>query len=200
MSWINIISYQQATGKLKRLYDKIKGPDDYIDSIMLVHGLRPNTLEGHMALYKNVLHHANNEFPKWFLEAIGVYVSWLNQCDYCVEHHTIGMSKELTENESDQILRAFKSDQPGLFFKDDKLAIMKYARVLTKSPEQINEAVINNLKEAGVTDGLLLEVNQVIAYFCYANRTVLGLGVNTANDIIGLSPGRNNESENWHHE
>ena len=65
MSWIRIISYSEATGKLKKLYDRIKGPDNYIDNIMLVHSLRPNTLEGHMSLYKNTLHHANNTLAKW---------------------------------------------------------------------------------------------------------------------------------------
>lgn len=33
-----------------------------------------------------------------------------------------------------------------------------------------------------------LEINQVVAYFAYANRTVLGLGVNTEGEILGLSP------------
>ena len=200
MSWINIISYKDATGKLKRLYDKIKGPDNYIDNIMLIHGLRPNTLEGHMTLYKNVLHHANNELPKWFLESIGVYVSWLNRCDYCVQHHTIGMTKELTESESQQVLKALKSDQPELFFKNDQLAVLQYAKMLAQSPAQVDKSMIDKLKSSGLTDGQVLEVNQVIAYFCYANRTVLGLGVNTKNDVIGLSPGRNDESTNWHHE
>ena len=116
MSWIKLINYDAATGRLKRLYDKIKGPDNYIDNIMLVHGLRPNTLEGHMTLYKNVLHHANNELPKWFLEAIGVYVSWLNSCAYCVNHHTVGMSKELSNTESEGVLKALKSDRPELYF------------------------------------------------------------------------------------
>ncbi len=80
MAWIKIINYDKARGQLKKLYDKIKGPDNYIDNIMLVHSLRPNTLAGHMALYKNSLHHQNNTLPKWLLEAIGGYVSSLNGC------------------------------------------------------------------------------------------------------------------------
>ena len=75
MSWIKIISYEEAKGKLKRMYDRIKGPDNNVDNVMLIHSLRPHTLVGHMTIYKNVLHNANNQLPKWYLEALGVYVS-----------------------------------------------------------------------------------------------------------------------------
>ena len=41
--------------------------------------------------------------------------------------------------------------------------------------------------------------NQVVAYFAYANRTVLGLGVNKSGDIIGLSPNDGEDIDNWNH-
>jgi hypothetical protein len=44
-----------------------------------------------------------------------------------------------------------------------------------------------------------LEINQVVAYFNYANRTVLGLGVETSGDLLGLSPGDSDDPENWQH-
>ena len=55
------------------------------------------------------------------------------------------------------------------------------------------------LRDAGFDDGEILEINQVTAYFAYANRTVLGLGINTAGDIIGLSPGDSSDPDNWSH-
>ena len=60
MSWINIISYEKSTGNLRKLYNRVKGPDNNVDNTMLVHGHRPHTMTGHMALYKNVLHNSNN--------------------------------------------------------------------------------------------------------------------------------------------
>ena len=48
-------------------------------------------------------------------------------------------------------------------------------------------------------DGEILEINQVAAYFAYANRTVLGLGINTEGDDIGLSPGDSSDPDNWSH-
>jgi uncharacterized protein YciW len=55
---------------------------------------------------------------------------------------------------------------------------------------------IDALKSAGLKDGEILEINQVTAYFAYANRTVTGLGVDTAGEVLGLSP---DKSEDWHH-
>jgi uncharacterized protein YciW len=55
------------------------------------------------------------------------------------------------------------------------------------------------LRAAGFDDGEVLELNQVTAYFAYANRTVLGLGIDTAGDIIGLSPGDSDDPDNWSH-
>ena len=42
MSWIKQISYDDATGVLKRIYDKIKGAENYVDNILTVHSLRPH--------------------------------------------------------------------------------------------------------------------------------------------------------------
>lgn len=78
-----------ATGKLKTLYDRIKGPGNNVDNIMIAHSLRPHTLDGHMALYKNVLHHSANKLPLWFMECLGMYVSKLNSCEYCFAPHIV---------------------------------------------------------------------------------------------------------------
>ena len=75
MSWIKTVSYEDSHGRLRSLYDRVKGPNDNVDNIMMLHSLRPHTMEGHMAIYKYVLHHTNNIVPKWFLETLGVWVS-----------------------------------------------------------------------------------------------------------------------------
>ena len=43
MAWIKTKSYTESEGKLRKLYDRIKGPNDNVDNIMLVHSLRPKT-------------------------------------------------------------------------------------------------------------------------------------------------------------
>lgn len=200
MAWIKIIPYEAATGALKRLYDKIKGPKNNVDNIMLTHSLRPHTMKGHMAIYKNVLHHSGNTFPKWFLEALGVYVSHLNGCHYCFDHHFAGMARLINDTEkSTTIKSAIQTGQLANAFAGKELALMQYAQLLTEQPTKATEAWVVALRETGLDDGEILEANQVISYFAYANRMVVGLGINTEGDIIGLSPGDMDNENNWSH-
>jgi uncharacterized peroxidase-related enzyme len=200
MTWINTIDYKEATGRVKKLYDRIKGPDNNVDNIMMAHSLRPHTMEGHMALYKSVLHHPRNTLPKWLLEAIGVYVSLLNKCEYCIEHHYVGMQRLLNDDKRSVAIRvALESDSPAQAFHGRELAALVYAAQLTRNPTEILPQDIDTLRHAGFDDGEILEINQVAAYFGYANRTVLGLGINKEGDIIGLSPSDGADMDNWSH-
>lgn len=200
MTWIDTVSYDDAQGDLRELYDRIKGPDNNVDNIMLAHSLRPHSMQGHMTLYKYVLHHPRNTLSKAYLEAIGVYVSSLNNCAYCVEHHFAGMARLIGDSaRSNAIRKALDNRSPEDAFSGAELAGLKYAGQLTLSPDAVSENDITALREAGLDDGEILEINQVTAYFGYANRTVLGLGVGTAGDIIGLSPGEPDDPDNWSH-
>ncbi len=200
MSWIDIVTKEQADGRLRELYKRIAGPGGNVDNVLQVHSLRRHTLEGHMALYKSVLHHSGNKLPKWLLETIGVYVSLLNGCTYCVEHHFAGLSRIL---KNDVRLREIRHAlETGVFarvFGPREQAILDYARQLTHSPGEIRETAIEKLRTAGLDDGEILEVNQVASYFGYVNRTVLGLGVTTKGDTLGLSPNDSTDPKNWQH-
>ena len=197
MSWIETIHYEEADQKLKKLYDRVTGPNNNVDNIMLAHGLRPHTMEGHMSLYKNVLHHSSNTLSKTLLETLGVYVSLLNDCNYCVEHHFAGLSRLIDNNEkAGRLLYALKNENLALYFDTAEVAALEYAAKLTRHQDQMSPVDIEILRKNGFDDGQILEINQVVSYFNYANRTVLGLGIDTVGDILGLSPGDSENPDN----
>ncbi len=200
MSWIDIVSYKAAEGKLKKLYDKVTGPNKNVDNIMLVHSLRPHTMTGHMALYKNVIHNSNNTLPKWFLETLGVSVSLINKCDYCIEHHFEGLKRLLNDEKKSEKLKKDLEQEKFVFLEDKYNSALKYAKKLTLTPSKMIAEDVSELKNKGITDGEVLEINQVVSYFNYANRTVLGLGVSTKGDILGLSPNNSDDENNWNHQ
>ena len=82
---------------------------------------------------------------------------------------------------------------------ESELTLFQYAQKLTLSAASVTSDDVCKIRDAGYDDGQILEVNQVVAYFNYANRTVLGLGINTDGDILGLSPNNNDEPDNWSH-
>ena len=154
-----------------------------------------------MAIYKQVLHHTANTVPKWFLETLGVWVSALNECTYCVEHHFAGLQRLLQDDARAAALREAieRRDIAAMPLEKKYQPAMSYAQALTCSPGEITHGQVDALRDAGFTDGEILEINQVIAYFAYANRTVLGLGCSIEGDVLGLSPGNVDDPDDWSH-
>jgi uncharacterized peroxidase-related enzyme len=139
--------------------------------------------------------------PKWFLETIGVWVSALNKCGYCVEHHYQGLRRQLKDDVKAAAIRAAidAANPDAAPLADKEIAALEYARALTLEPASVNAAMLDDLRSLGYDDGEILEINQVTAYFSYANRTVLGLGCSTEGDILGLSPGNSDNPDDWSH-
>ncbi len=128
-------------------------------------------------------------------------MSALNECSSCVEHHFAGLKRLLQDDErSAQILTAISTNNIDAAPLDGRQKVaMEYARQLTRDPGGMREGIVKKLRTAGYSDGEILEINQVSAYFGYANRTVLGLGCSTKGDILGLSPNKDDKPDNWNH-
>lgn len=178
MVWIRITQPENARGSLAASYRKLGAPPARLDQIILAHSERPHTLDGHMALYRAVLHHSANTLGKAFAEAIGVLVSHVNGCQYCVTHHARGLSRALDDDSrAGQWLDALKSGMLTEAFDPAQVLALEYVNRLTRTPTDLSSEDIEQLRAAGWEDGQILEINQVASYFAYANRTVLGLGV-----------------------
>ena len=64
--------------------------------------------------------------------------------------------------------------------------MLKYAEKLTLSPGDMVQEDVQALKDNGLDDGQILEVNQIVGYFNYVNRLLNGLGVTTSGDTVGF--------------
>lgn len=185
-AWITMIPIEQATGKLKEMYDRVKTPHGTVDNVMRVHSLRPQTMDGHVTLYRSVLHSPDLTLPLWFLECIAVVTSLANRCDYSFTHHWANARRLLANDaRADEILSAMKRNRPEDVFAGKELELIRYAHTLTVAPGGVTENDVEACRAAGADDGEILEVNQVCAYFNYSNRLLNGLGVTTEGDVIG---------------
>ena len=185
-SWIKMLSDEMAGSELKRALDEARTPHGTVDNVLRVHSLRPNTMKGHMALYKSCLHDATNTLPEWLQETISSYVSILNSCEYSLLNHWKNAKFLINDEEkSDLIFNALKERKPQECFKGVELALMKYAEKLTLRPSDMKKSDVDELKIAGLDDGQILEANQIICYFNYVNRSINGLGVTNEGDVIG---------------
>jgi alkylhydroperoxidase family enzyme len=117
-----------------------------------------------------------------------------------VQHHFSGFKRLLDHSEkANKYLELVMQDKLTDFFEEQFLSGITYAKKLTIEVQNINESDVDALKNTSFSDGEILEINQVTAYFNYANRTVVGLDVNLYGDIIGLSPNDSDDPNNWSH-
>jgi uncharacterized peroxidase-related enzyme len=181
-----MIPLEEAQGPLVAAYEKVKTPHGTVDNVMKAHSLRPHTMEGHVALYRSVLHNPDNTLPFWFLEVVASYVSMLNRCDYSLTHHFANARRLMADPARAEAVRlALLERAPERVFEGKQLALLIYAGKLTTDVAQMVKSDIDALHAAGCDDGQILEVNQVCAYFNYSNRLLNGLGVTTQGDVIG---------------
>ena len=186
-AWIRMISDDEASAKLRKALEMARTPHGTVDNVMRVHSLRPNTMRGHVILYRAALHDDDNTLPLWLQETIGSYVSLLNRCEYSYANHWTNARTLIDDKQrAELVCEALKTRQLNLAFDGRELAVLEYAEKLTVSPGDVVENDVIRLRDAGLDDGQILEANQIIAYFNYVNRQLNGLGVTTSGDVVGF--------------
>lgn len=173
MAWIKAPAHDKATGRTKKVYDRILEERGHIANIFLAQGLDPEVLEQHVDLYE-ILMLSPGPLSREEREMIAVIVSAANRSAYGAIHH----SEALETVEKDptalyKILKEFtsKSESPR------EKALLAYAAKLTLAPKDITKEDIADMKDAGLTDEEILRANLIASYFNFSNRIALGLGV-----------------------
>lgn len=185
-AWIRMLSDDEADEPLKEALDFARTPHGTVDNVMRVHSLRPSTMNGHVVLYRACLHDEGNTVPMWFQEVISSYVSTLNECPYSYANHWANARHLIGDDaRADAVEAALQAHRPEDAFDGAELAALCYAAKLTLHPGKIERADVDGLRTAGWDDGEILEINQVVGYFNYANRLLNGLGVTTDGDVVG---------------
>ena len=184
-----MISDKDASDELLDVLKMSRTPHGTVDNVMRVHSLRPSTMRGHVVLYRAALHDDANTLPLWLQEVISSYVSMLNNCTYSLANHWANARHLIGDDaRADTIKAALDARTPETAFDGCELALMRYAEKLTLAPQDMIERDVETLRQNGLGDGEILEVNQIIGYFNYANRCLNGLGVTTDGDVVGYYP------------
>jgi uncharacterized peroxidase-related enzyme len=189
-AWIKMIADEDADQNLLDVLQLARTPHGTVDNVMRVHSLRPNTMRGHVILYRAALHDDANTLPMWLQETISSYVSILNDCPYSLANHWANARHLINdETKADAVEAALHARRPQEVFEGRELALLEYAAKLTLQPGDMVQTDVEHLKKQGLNDGEILEANQIICYFNYANRSLNGLGVTTDNDVVGYYAG-----------
>lgn len=185
-AWIKMIADENADETLKEALELAKTPHGTVDNVMRVHSLRPNSMKGHVILYRAALHDDANTLPEWLQETISSYVSLLNGSTYSYANHWSNAKHLIGDDARAEVIEAaLQARDPGRAFEGRELALLAYAEKLTLNPAALEKSDVDALKVAGLDDGEILEAVQIIGYFNYVNRHLNGLGVTTDGDVVG---------------
>ncbi|MFQ5838151.1 MAG: peroxidase-related enzyme [Thermoplasmata archaeon] len=173
MSWIDVVEPEEASGRLAEVYEEIGRRRGRVANIYKIHSLNPDALRGHLDLYMSLLYRRDG-LARAQREMIGVLVSSLNSCRYCVVHH----SEALARYEKDSgVLEQLPVDFRRAPISDRDRIMLEYCEKLTTHPDGMKEGDVKALREAGFTDSEILDINLIASYFNFVNRVVLGLGL-----------------------
>jgi uncharacterized peroxidase-related enzyme len=184
MSFIKEVEPGQADGLLKDVYKEICGKRGKISNIMKVQSLSPQAMKNHLDLYMTLLY-GKSGLKRVERELVATVVSNENKCAYCIGHHAEALNFYWKDkNKIDRFLKNYFIDEITTREKE----LIKYAVKLTKSPSEINQTDIEELKKHNLDDSDILNLNMIISYFNFVNRIALGLGVEfTQEEIEGYN-------------
>ncbi len=176
MSRIKVIQHEEATGRLKEIYDDLVEKRGKLADVQKIQSLRPGSIVAHMELYLEIMF-SKSELSRAEREMMAVVVSAANQCEYCQLHHAEALNNYWKNNEKVNLLR---NDFEKADISSRERILCSYANLLTVAPEVFkDEKYLNSLKKAGLSDSAILDATLVVSYFNFVNRMVLALGVTT---------------------
>lgn len=185
MNRIRVVEPEEATGRLKEIYDDLIKKRGKLADIHKIQSLRPESIVAHMDLYLEIMF-TKSELSRAEREMMAVMVSVANGCEYCQMHHAQALNHYW---ESDEKISRLRADFEDANLSNRELVLCSFANLLTVNPEAYrNEKYLTPLKKIGITDNGILDATLVVAYFNFVNRIVLALGLEINNmEIAGYN-------------
>lgn len=181
MAKIKVIEHEEATGRLKDIYDNLVSSRGKLADVHKIQSLRPESIVKHMELYMELMF-SKSELSRADREMIAVVVSATNNCEYCQIHHAHALNHYW---KNDKKIESLKKTGSFEGISDRQKALIYYSKKLTSTPGDTAFDCLDYLKDAELSDSGILDATMVIAYFNFVNRIVLSLGVEVEEDEGG---------------
>ncbi len=176
MAWIDTVEWADAEGPLRDAYDWQAAALGEPAEFTMLGSLYPPIVEERLRLYRTV-EHCPSQLTAIERQAAALVTSRLNGTDHCasglrLKLESLGLGAE--------VLDAIDADPAAVATGEARLdAICGYAAKLTLSPAEASEGDLEPLRAHGLSDLDILDLNNMVAYYAYINRVVMGLGLRT---------------------
>jgi uncharacterized peroxidase-related enzyme len=172
MSFVSLISEEQASPQLKRIYEQVRQEFGFLPNYIQALGRAPQLIEAHLGFGELVT--SDGALSKTIKEQIGLVVSGINTSSYCIAIHMemlrrLGVEKPLSRKLATHYASAPVEEKVQVLFR--------FADRLTRKPGEIAQADVEAVSRAGWGDAEIVETVLTVAYFNLINRVSAGLGL-----------------------
>jgi uncharacterized peroxidase-related enzyme len=116
----------------------------------------------------------NHLLPQRERYLVAVVVARENACDYCLSAAKQGFLKVFQDEE---LLASILASPGSARLSEKHKAMVDYALILTRCPDQINGGHVDRLRGAGFSDKQIFDLAAAVSWHNYLNRMSLGLGL-----------------------
>lgn len=153
MTRMNALSPDEATGKTKEMFTAVNNKFGVVPNMIRTMGNSPAVLEGYLN-FSGALDHGTLGAKTNKLIALAVAES--NHCNYCLSIHTYIGANLLKMDAA-----TLDASRNGKANDAKTKAILTFAKALVNKKGLVNDADVNAVKAAGITDG---EVGEIIGH------------------------------------
>jgi uncharacterized peroxidase-related enzyme len=174
MSWITTIAWEESEGQLRDAYDWQAAALGEPAEFTMLGSLYPAIVEERLRLYRTV-EQCPSELSPIERQAAAFVTSTINGTAHCAS----GLRLKLAAlGLAESTLVNIETAPAHVVSGNDRLdAVCAHAAKLTTNPAEMTEADLELLRAVGLSDLDLLDLNNMVAYYCYINRVVMGLGL-----------------------
>ncbi len=160
MPRIQPVDPNQATGKTKTLLDGVEKSMGRVPNLLRTLANSPAGLGAYLRFSQAL---AESSLSAQLREQIALTVSGVNSCQYCASAHTaVGKMTGLEDEELDLNLQGY-SGNPKVE------AALQFSQAVALKRGWVNDDELRQLREAGYTDGELVEIIATIALTIFTN-------------------------------
>lgn len=171
--WMDIAPVEQATGDLRRAYDKILATRGRMPNIRSVMAGEPLVVEAFAAFYPEN-NYLCRSIDRRLAEMIATVASAANGSTQGGPAH----ARQLANVTGDAAFaQAVLDDYKTAGLPAKEVTLMDYVWKLTRTPSHMTRADIDGLRAAGWTDPQIVAAVHVCAFFAYMNRVSGAFGV-----------------------
>ncbi len=158
--FIDLAPTEQATGKLRELYDdleRVRGKG-HVSNLFKAYGAFPELGIANFKRLSVLL--GQGTLSAKLKESVMTALAVINHCDYCVSFHGTQMRDQGANDEEISAARDFDAD--GIDFSDKERALFEYAMKANGDPHSITPDDIKICRDLGVVDSEFVEIIETV--------------------------------------